>query len=365
MPQRTLSIVIEVSGTEEAAQQVRQLGSALDDFTSPDRGGLAQFARGSREATQALKEMQRAFQWQDQLRGLAGNLEDFFRRILSGARTTGDLFKNIWKEIADFFRQTVQPMSASWAGNLGGLLGGLTVGSSNRAVSILGGIGGGALSGLAFGGPLGAAVGAVFGGLAGLFSGGSGKQKRHDADIANQGFAQLAQILEDYNHFRRNYASAVDAAYRIWSQMESQWVRSQSAPSQWPYYAAILQSLGQTEDERNRRRQLASLLPLPEFAAGGFVPAATPSLSRGLLAVVHPGEFVMSRPAVERLGASVLQGLNQGSEPRPLASGLQISLEPASASTLGEMLKRNPQALEEGLLVVLRRGGAVSRALRS
>jgi hypothetical protein len=70
----------------------------------------------------------------------------------------------------------------------------------------------------------------------------------------------------------------------------------------------------------------------------------------------------MNRQAVDRLGVSMLQGLNSGF--RSPDSGVSISLEPASAATLGEMLKRNPQALEEGLLVVLRRGGTASRALR-
>ena len=84
----------------------------------------------------------------------------------------------------------------------------------------------------------------------------------------------------------------------------------------------------------------------------------------GQLAVVHPGEFVLSQPAVERRGVGLLEGLNRGTSAAG-TSGFQISMEPASAQTLAEMLKRNPQALEEGLLVVLRRGGAVSRALRS
>ena len=83
-----------------------------------------------------------------------------------------------------------------------------------------------------------------------------------------------------------------------------------------------------------------------------------------MLAVVHPGEFVMSSQAVDRLGVSLLDGLNRGSSSASSAAGVSISLEPASAATLGEMLKRNPQALEEGLLVVLRRGGAASKALR-
>jgi hypothetical protein len=157
----------------------------------------------------------------------------------------------------------------------------------------------------------------------------------------------------------------VNDAYRVWSQMQSQWVRPQSAPSQWPYFAAILRAIEQTEDERNRRRQRAALGPIPEFQEGGLVtPHSSLVPSRGMLARLHPGEFVLTSQAVERLGLGLLEGFNSGSRIPSPESRVSISLEPASAQSLGELLKRNPQALEEGLLVVLRRGGAASRALR-
>lgn len=394
MPQRTVSIVIDVSGADDAARQVRRVRSAFDDLLGGGQERLALFARRSREVSQAMKEIRNSMDLREQHRALAGDLEELFRRILTGARSAGDVWKGIWREIADFFRRTVQEMAAAWATNLGGivplapgipfgfgsagvslqglgpfsgnqllagsaLLGGLTVGSRNRLESALGGLGSGALTGFATRGPIGAVVGGIIGGIVGLFRGGSGKEKRHDAEIANRGFAQLAAILADYNHFRRNFASSVDSAFRVWSQMQSQWVRPQSASSQWPYFSAILRSIEQTEDERNRRRQVLALGPIPEFQEGGLV-----GTRGGMLARLHPGEFVMSRQAVERMGVGLLEGLNSGSRMPNPESRVSISLEPASAQTLGEMLKRNPQALEEGLLVVLRRGGAASRALR-
>jgi hypothetical protein len=369
--------VIDVSGADDATREVRRVRSAFDDLLGGGPGrndpAMAGFARRSRE------------------------FDDLFRRILTGARSAADVWKSIWREVGDYFRRIVQEMAGAWSANLGGiipllpgggigfgsgaaalhgigplsgstllagssLLGGLTIGSRNRIVSALGGLGSGALTGFSLGGPVGAVIGGIVGGIVGLFRGGGGQEKRHDAEIANRGFAQLAQILDDYSRSRRDFASAVNDAYRIWNQMQSQWVRPQSGPSQWPYFSAILRSMEQTEDERNRRRQRTALGPLPEFAEGGFVlPQRT---QRGILAMVHPGEFVMNRQAVNRLGVSLLAGLNQGSSSASSAAGVSISLEPASAETLGEMLKRNPQALEEGLLVVLRRGGTASRALR-
>jgi gas vesicle protein len=381
MAERTVSIVIDVSGADDAAREVRRVGSAFDDLLG---GGLQTFARRGREVNATMKD-----------------LDGLLRRIVTGARTTGDVWKSVWREASDYFRRAVQEMAGAWNVNLGGLLpllpgglsgsnfglgsagaglhglgplsgstlfsggallGGLTVGSSNRLVSALGGLGSGALTGFGLGGPLGAVVGGIVGGIAGLFGSGSGNEKRHDAEIANQGFAQLARILEDYNRFRQDFSSSVNAAQQVWNQMQSQWVRPQSAPSQWPYFAAILRAMEQTEDERNRRRQLAAAGPVPEFAEGGLVgPQRT---QRKSLAWVHDGEFVMNRQAVDRLGVSLLEGLNSGSGAGSSANGLSVSLEPASAQTLGAMLKQNPQALEEGLLVVLRRGGAASRALR-
>ena len=399
MAERTVSIVIDVTGADDAARQVKRVRSAFDDLLGGGQERLALFTRRSREVGQAMQEIHKAMDLRGQQRAMTGDLEDLFRRILTGARSAADVWKNIWREVADFFRRTVQEMAGAWTTNLGGivpllpgsalgfgsggaalqgigpfsgsqvlagssLLGGLTIGSRNRLVSALGGLGSGALTGFSLGGPVGAVVGGIVGGLVGLFRGGGGQEKRHDAEIANRGFAQLAQILEDYHHFRRDFASTVNDSQRVWSQMQSQWVRPQSAPSQWPYFAAILRSIEQTEDERNRRRQMVALGPLPEFAEGGFVAPASGRLDSGTLALLHSGEFVMNRQAVDRLGVSLLEGFNSGSRIPNSESRLSIALEPASAQALGEMLKRNPQALEEGLLVVLRRGGAASRALR-
>lgn len=404
MAERTVSIVIDVTGADDAAREVKRVRSAFDDLLGGGPGQndrLAGFTRRSREVGQAMKEIHNAMDLRDRQRAMTGDLEDLFRRILTGARSAADLWKNIWREVADFFRRTVQEMAGAWTTNLGGivpllpggalgfgsggaalhgigpfsggtllagssLLGGLTIGSSNRIVSALGGLASGALTGFVTRGPIGAVLGGIIGGIVGLFRGGGGQEKRHDTEIANRGFVQLAQILDDYSHFRRDFVSAVNDAQRVWSQMQSQWVRPQSAPSQWPYFAAILRSIEQTEDERNRRRQLAALGPVPEFQEGGLVGARDSGFGtrRGMLARLHPGEFVMNRHAVDRLGVSLLEGFNSGSRVASPESRVAISLEPASAQTIGEMLKRNPQALEEGLLVVLRRGGAASRALR-
>lgn len=243
----------------------------------------------------------------------------------------------------------VGPISGGGLMMGGALLGGLTVGNSNRALSALGGLASGAMMGTALMPGIGTAVGAAIGGLVGLFSGGGGGQKRADAEIADQGFAQLRQILEDYQRFRRDYASSIDAAERVWQQMSSQWQRRESAISQRPYYDAIIADMGRTEDERNRRREWMSLKPLPEFAAGGYTGAGGP-------AMLHPGEFVMTRQAVDRIGMSVLQGLNTAGGSSTAASGDVVTVQIARVDFT--------EAVERAIPVILRKGGAASRVLR-
>ena len=363
MAERTLSIVIDVDGAEQGATEIRRMRSALDDL-SGSKQGLERIARQGREVSTIFKEMGSVFNLRGGRDGALGQMEDFFRRVTVGARNASEVFKTVWREASEYVGRLFGGNGGAGGGNsllsLGGSLLGSLTGSSNRALSALGGVGGGALTGFSVGGPFGAVVGGLIGGIAGLFGSSGGKEKSRDAEIANKGFAQLKQILDDYNHFRRDFSSSVDSANRIWSQMQSQWTRAQSAQTQRPYFDAILRSIQTTEDERMRRWQMQALLPLPEFATGGLVRGSGTS---GTLAVVHPGEFVMSKQAVDQLGVGALSSLNQSNA--RIGSGMSISLEPASAQSLGEMLKRNPQALEEGLLVVLRRGGALSRALRA
>jgi hypothetical protein len=103
------------------------------------------------------------------------------------------------------------------------------------------------------------------------------------------------------------------------------------------------------------------MLPAPEFQEGGFVTGASRARVGGRVpAWLHEGEFVMNRQAVDRLGVSLLDGLNRGSGLGTRDSGMTISIDPDGS----RWLEQNADALEKGIAVVLRRGGPVSRALR-
>ena len=417
MPLKSVSIVIEVAGAEDAIGQVRKMRSALDDLAGGGAEDMKRLRRHSREVTRAMQQMEKAFQFRDLQKEMTGGLANFFGRIISGAQTAGGVFQNLWRQIADFFKRTVREMAEAWTLSFGGAIfggaaagllpasrrnptlaetlglpattplgdilsenfpqgigpfsgpqvalaglgiGALTVGNGNRAVSALGGALGGGLTGFSVGGPIGAGVGALIGGLVGLFSGGGGKQKERDTAVANQGFARLREILDDFERFRIDFATALDAAHLVWNQMQSQFVRSESIRTQQPFFDQIIRSLRATEDERNRRRQLLALAPIPEFQSGGLVALGGGSRppGGGVLAMLHPGEFVMNQQAVERIGSSVLESLNDGTTLDAAARDRQtVTLEVPNQEFFNEVVERS-------IPVILRRGGQASRVLR-
>lgn len=353
MAERTLSIVIEVDGSSEAVAQTRRMRSALDDLGGGAEG-LRRVAQQSREVTQVMKEMGKNFDLRQQQRTMLGDLEDFFRRITTGARNAGDVFKNIWSEVSNYFQQLLREMAASVAARLGG---GFSLGSGG-GLSLGGSLGGllGGITSFSFG-AVGALIGGIAGGIASLF--GKDKNKEHDAEVANQGFAALRQIKDDYERHRRDFASTIDAMNRIWQQMSSAFVRPQSQ-DQRQWFDIMIAQVQQIEDQRNSRRQLLAAGPVPEFQQGGLVHGWGRRVGSGRVpAWLHEGEFVMNRQAVDRLGLSLLDGLNRGTAGGGQAANT-ISIDPDGS----RWLEQNADALEKGIAVVLRRGGAVSRALR-
>lgn len=422
MAERTVSIVIEVDGTQDAVSQVRQVRSALDDLGGGAEG-LGRVVEQSRAVSQAVKDLGGSFDLLGRQRDMVANLEDFFRRLTSGARNAADVFKNIWHEVAQYFERQLAQMAAAAVVSLGGgallgsgggllglglpgmgavgstpptlaavfglpavtpvgdvfshlhgigpisdgqlALGGLALaGLSYGQGSLLGGLGGlagGALTGLAVAGPIGAIFGGLIGGIAGLFGG--DKKKEHDAAIEEAGFNQINQLIDEYKHFHIDHSNVLQSMQNIHQQMQQGFQRSESKSHEQYWYNYDLKMVQDIEDERKRRQQLLGLLPVPEFQEGGLV-GGWPSQkswsgTARIAAWLHPGEFVMNREAVDRWGVSVLESLNRGAS--GTAGGVSVSIDPDSA----RWLEQNSSALEKGIAVVLRRGGAVSRALRA
>ena len=107
--ERTVSIVIEVDGAKDAAAEVRRMRSALDDLGGGAES-LGRVVKQGRALSEVMKEVGNAFDLRQRQREMVTNLDDLFRRVTSGARSAADIFKNIWREVADYFERVLRQM---------------------------------------------------------------------------------------------------------------------------------------------------------------------------------------------------------------------------------------------------------------
>jgi hypothetical protein len=242
-------------------------------------------------------------------------------------------------------------------------IGGLALAGGLLAPSLGLGFGAGALLGLgSLGGPVGLAIAGVAAGIGALFGlSGRGKDKVHDTQIENAGFAQIKQLVADYERHRRDYASTFDAMFDVHEDIQAAFVRSQSRRNEQFWFDRYLEHIGRIEDERNRRRQVLGALPLPEFHEGGFVGFAgwAQRASGEVPAVLRRGEYVMQESAVQRLGTRLLDGMNMGTVP---PSG-QLAVPDDYEVVLMKKVDLD-QAVEDAIPRIIVRGGRASRILR-
>ncbi len=186
----------------------------------------------------------------------------------------------------------------------------------------------GALTGLVLGGSIGAILGWIFG----------GSHKRHKRDdIERQAFAQIKQVEDEFNLFTLDYNSAYSQLEQIRQQVSQAMHQLGTRDRMDPWIDAAEQRISATEKDRQTRLQLA--FSPAEFESGGYVnpvmagagsfaesraaapffsaafAGRIPSLASGgaVPAIIHAGEFVMSAPAVNRIGRGTLEGMNAGS----------------------------------------------------
>lgn len=212
------------------------------------------------------------------------------------------------------------PGSGALKGALGGALVGTAVGSA-----FLGSL---ALGAFAFG-PVGAAIGAIIGLLSGVF--GRGRQKRQATAIQESIIDQAETATLEYKRFKADFESTL-ASLDLLRSLGFDQTRSLGKPGRNAFDAISLyisdrkREIDAIEHERQLRGAAIGGMPLPEFAIGGPVSG----LGSGLLAVLHPGEFVMRKSAVDALGPEFFGALNRA--PR-FADGGPVM--PASASSSG------------------------------
>ena len=219
-------------------------------------------------------------------------------------------------------------------GGIGGALLGGAVGTAIAGVALKS-----LLGGLIYGGPFGAVVGAIIGGALGIL--GRGKAKRRATAIEEDFMRRAQQVVKEYKSFQVAFEPAI-------SQVEALRLRGVQTLTQ-----AGLGRAGRRGAEnltfhidrlarevRNLQRQRDMTFGqlqefvLPEFQLGGPVSAflrgrRLRSARGGMLALLHAGEFVLRREAVQSLGESLLSRLNAA--PQVPAGGPPVGAGPAGS----------------------------------
>jgi hypothetical protein len=220
---------------------------------------------------------------------------------------------------------------AAGGGPVRGALGGALVG---------GGIGLGLYSLGLLGGPWGlviAGIGAAIGGLVGMFR--RGRQKKKSAAL-EQGFEFAADdVLKAYELHKVDYESAISSLEGLI--VSGQETLTSAGTGRWGRQGAenltrVIQDLIARVNDLEKQRQATTTtlagMTIPEFAVGGAVSTWQSAVgSRGILAILHPGEFVMRQQAVDYLGQNFLAALNRGPA---FASGGPVS--PSSPLSAGQ-----------------------------
>ena len=188
-------------------------------------------------------------------------------------------------------------------GAIGGLLG--TFGALVLANVLLTGVAAAATLGLSVAGGI----------LIGSFLRGRSKRKatRIEEDFVRQGL----NVVDQFKKFQIAFEPTISSLEQIKLQGEQALLtaglgRAGRRGAQNLARNMDIQIQAVTSLQRQREARLVDIqnLTLPEFALGGSVRGIN-SPRGGLLALLHPGEFVMRREAVQSVGESFLAGLNR------------------------------------------------------
>jgi hypothetical protein len=220
-------------------------------------------------------------------------------------------------------------------GPLSGALGGGLAAVSGIALAggLFGSVGGIAGMAAAFSNPISAiVVGAALGIGALIGAIGRGKAKREAATAQDQYAAQAREFVKDFRSRQIDYESALNSLTALLADAEQRLPligkpgrnAAHYLESIWPDY---IRQIDELQKQRDAAAQVLGGMSLPEFSIGG----AVPRLNGGILAVLHPGEFVMRRSAVDALGTDFMAALNRA--PRFDAGG---SVSGRAAPAIGQ-----------------------------
>jgi len=149
------------------------------------------------------------------------------------------------------------------------------------------------------------------------------KNKRRAAElIAFQGLDQILTTFENYTRWQMDFDSALSNVQSTWADMLKGWrelgrkyLKKYQGLHQGKY-DQIIGDLKRIEGIRQQRLFSMSLIGVPEFETGGMVRQITAHNGR-LLAILHEGEAVLNRGAVQQLGPQVIEQINRGGTSAP------------------------------------------------
>jgi hypothetical protein len=177
---------------------------------------------------------------------------------------------------------------------------------------------GGAMAGAGIGfmlaGPVGALVGAVWGAEIGALIGwiGRGRAKRKAAALEDQFHMQADEVLDQFKKFKMDYEAALQSVQALAAQFqeaEKQYggAGRRGAASIGSMAEERLREIRSIQKQREGNLAVMQGMTIPEFQLGGLVS----NRNGGILALLHPGEFVMRKEAVDFLGANSLAQVNR------------------------------------------------------
>jgi len=179
------------------------------------------------------------------------------------------------------------------------------------------GLGLGFLATGAFFGPIGLAIAGIaagIGALIGMFGRGKAKRKATAIEVPYEQAA--AELFDQYKQHELDFESAVGGLEALIAQ--GQQAELSAGLGKWGRKGSenltrIIEDLIRAVQNLEKQRQINAAIiggiTIPEFALGGPVGFRMPG--GGIFAIVHPGEFVMRRDAVDALGTNFLAALNR------------------------------------------------------
>ena len=183
-----------------------------------------------------------------------------------------------------------------------------------------------------------------------------GKLKRRAAASEEAFSAQLIEVVQEFKAFQIDFQNSLDSVDQLFAEF------SVVAPQQFgkfgrravknitPFVGAVKNRIREIQAARQARAQIIAGLPIPEFFHGGLVPS-----------LLHPGEFVIKREAVQQVGVQNLERINRGDA--PLQGPQQLTVQmifPGVTDPRGfeEALRRN-----RGTVIRIVRQAASDRGL--